>query len=79
MNYFVEEFTGNSMDRFQNVQNTTKRPTHQNTNTTIRPAEKPMRFSGCPPLEDNPLTGYGIDCAGKYRELPYIGYIEHGH
>jgi len=25
------------------------------------------------------VVGYGIDLAGKYRGLPYIGYIEHGH
>jgi hypoxanthine phosphoribosyltransferase len=25
------------------------------------------------------VVGYGIDFAGKFRELPYIGYIEHGH
>lgn len=25
------------------------------------------------------VVGYGIDYAGKYRGLPYIGYIEHGH
>ncbi len=24
-------------------------------------------------------VGYGIDFAGKHRELPYIGYLEHGH
>jgi hypoxanthine phosphoribosyltransferase len=24
-------------------------------------------------------VGYGIDLAGKFRELPYIGYIEHEH
>ncbi len=25
------------------------------------------------------VVGYGIDYAGKFRGLPYIGYIEHGH
>lgn len=25
------------------------------------------------------VVGYGVDFAGKYRGLPYIGYIEHGH
>lgn len=25
------------------------------------------------------VVGYGIDFAGKFRGLPYIGYIEHGH
>lgn len=25
------------------------------------------------------VVGYGIDLAGKFRELPYIGYIEHEH
>lgn len=25
------------------------------------------------------VVGYGIDFSGKHRELPYIGYIEHGH
>jgi hypoxanthine phosphoribosyltransferase len=25
------------------------------------------------------VVGYGIDLAGKHRELPYVGYIEHGH
>ncbi len=25
------------------------------------------------------VVGYGIDLAGKYRSLPYIGYIEHDH
>lgn len=25
------------------------------------------------------VVGYGVDYAGKHRELPYIGYIEHGH
>jgi len=25
------------------------------------------------------VVGYGIDCAGKFRGLPYIGYIEHDH
>ncbi len=25
------------------------------------------------------VIGYGIDYAGRFRELPYIGYIEHGH
>ncbi len=25
------------------------------------------------------VVGYGIDFAGKHRELPYIGYIEHEH
>lgn len=25
------------------------------------------------------VVGYGIDLAGKFRGLPYIGYIEHGH
>lgn len=25
------------------------------------------------------VVGYGIDFAGKYRGLPYIGYLEHGH
>ena len=25
------------------------------------------------------VVGYGIDFAGQYRGLPYIGYIEHGH
>ncbi len=24
-------------------------------------------------------VGYGIDYAGKFRGLPYVGYIEHGH
>jgi hypoxanthine phosphoribosyltransferase len=25
------------------------------------------------------VVGYGIDFAGKFRGLPYLGYIEHGH
>ena len=25
------------------------------------------------------VVGYGIDYAGKFRGLPYIGYLEHGH
>lgn len=25
------------------------------------------------------VVGYGVDFAGQYRGLPYIGYIEHGH
>lgn len=25
------------------------------------------------------VVGYGIDCSGKFRGLPYIGYIEHEH
>lgn len=25
------------------------------------------------------VVGYGVDFAGKYRGLPYIGYIEHDH
>ena len=25
------------------------------------------------------VVGYGVDLAGKYRGLPYIGYLEHGH
>lgn len=25
------------------------------------------------------VVGYGIDLAGKFRGLPYVGYIEHGH
>ena len=25
------------------------------------------------------VVGYGIDYSGKFRGLPYIGYIEHGH
>ncbi len=25
------------------------------------------------------VLGYGIDDSGRFRELPYIGYIEHGH
>lgn len=25
------------------------------------------------------VVGYGIDSDGKFRGLPYIGYIEHGH
>ena len=25
------------------------------------------------------VVGYGVDYAGKYRGLPYIGYIEHEH
>lgn len=25
------------------------------------------------------VVGYGVDYAGKYRGLPYIGYIEHDH
>jgi hypoxanthine phosphoribosyltransferase len=25
------------------------------------------------------VVGYGVDLAGKYRGLPYIGYVEHGH
>ncbi len=25
------------------------------------------------------VVGYGIDYAGKYRGLPYIGYLEHDH
>jgi hypoxanthine-guanine phosphoribosyltransferase len=24
-------------------------------------------------------VGYGIDFAGKFRGLPYVGYLEHGH
>jgi hypoxanthine phosphoribosyltransferase len=25
------------------------------------------------------VVGFGMDYAGKYRGLPYIGYLEHGH
>lgn len=25
------------------------------------------------------VVGYGVDLAGKFRGLPYVGYIEHGH
>ncbi len=25
------------------------------------------------------VVGYGVDYSGKFRGLPYIGYIEHGH
>ncbi len=25
------------------------------------------------------VVGYGVDYAGKYRGLPYIGYLEHDH
>ncbi|MDR3607965.1 MAG: hypoxanthine phosphoribosyltransferase [Oligoflexia bacterium] len=25
------------------------------------------------------VVGYGTDYAGKYRGLPYVGYLEHGH
>ncbi|MCM2276496.1 MAG: hypoxanthine phosphoribosyltransferase [Oligoflexia bacterium] len=25
------------------------------------------------------VVGYGIDFAGKFRGLPFLGYIEHGH
>ncbi len=25
------------------------------------------------------VVGYGIDFAGKFRGLPYVGYLEHGH
>ena len=25
------------------------------------------------------VLGYGIDDGGRFRELPYIGYVEHGH
>ena len=25
------------------------------------------------------VVGYGLDYAGKYRGLPYVGYLEHGH
>jgi hypoxanthine phosphoribosyltransferase len=25
------------------------------------------------------VVGYGVDFAGKFRELPYIGYLEQGH
>jgi hypoxanthine phosphoribosyltransferase len=25
------------------------------------------------------VVGYGVDYAGKFRELPYIGYLEQGH
>ena len=25
------------------------------------------------------VVGYGVDYAGKFRGLPYIGYVEHGH
>ena len=25
------------------------------------------------------VVGYGLDHAGKYRGLPYVGYLEHGH
>jgi len=25
------------------------------------------------------VVGYGIDYAGRFRGLPYIGFIEHGH
>jgi hypoxanthine phosphoribosyltransferase len=25
------------------------------------------------------VVGYGIDYAGKFRGLPYVGYIEHEH
>ena len=27
-------------------------------------------------IEDEFVVGYGLDCAGKYRQLPYIGVIE---
>jgi hypoxanthine phosphoribosyltransferase len=25
------------------------------------------------------VVGYGLDHAGKYRGLPYVGFLEHGH
>jgi hypoxanthine phosphoribosyltransferase len=25
------------------------------------------------------VVGYGLDMAGKFRGLPYIGYLEHDH
>ncbi|MEK7689950.1 MAG: phosphoribosyltransferase family protein, partial [Bdellovibrionota bacterium] len=25
------------------------------------------------------VVGYGVDYAGRFRGLPYIGFIEHGH
>jgi hypoxanthine phosphoribosyltransferase len=25
------------------------------------------------------VVGYGLDYAGKFRGLPYVGYIEQGH
>lgn len=25
------------------------------------------------------VVGYGVDLAGKYRGLPYVGYVEHDH
>lgn len=30
-------------------------------------------------IENQFVVGYGVDYAGKFRGLPYIGYIEHGH
>lgn len=30
-------------------------------------------------IGDEFVVGYGIDYAGKFRGLPYVGYIEHGH
>jgi len=28
-------------------------------------------------IPDRFVVGYGVDFAGRYRELPYIGYVEH--
>ena len=35
----------------------------------------PVRYSGFM-VEDHFTVGYGMDYQGKYRDLPYIGYIE---
>lgn len=40
-----------------------------------RTAEIKSDYSGFE-VEDKFIVGYGLDFAGKYRELPYIGFIE---
>ena len=30
-------------------------------------------------IDDKFVVGYGLDYAGRYRELPYIGFLNAGH
>ena len=30
-------------------------------------------------IEDKFVIGYGLDYAGRYRELPYVGILNAGH
>lgn len=40
-----------------------------------RETEVPVAYTGFP-VPDKFIVGYGLDCAQKYRNLPYIGVLE---